>query len=49
MQGKVSKSNLGTLTLPQTGHLPPSFPLLAASCILEVTRPWDPKRWRSNP
>jgi len=37
------------LTLPQTGQRPPSLPLFAASCMLEVTSPCDPSRWRSRP
>ena len=36
-------------TLPQMGQRPPSCPRLAASCMDDVTRPWDPNRWRSRP
>jgi hypothetical protein len=39
----------GLLTLPQTGHRPASLLLLAASCMLDVTRPCEPSRWRSSP
>ena len=37
------------LTFPQTGHLPLSCPLLAASCMLAVTNPWLPNKCRSKP
>ena len=36
-------------TFPQTGHLPLSCPLLAASCMLAVTNPWLPSKCRSKP
>lgn len=37
------------LTLPQAGQRPASFPLFAASCILDVTSPWDPNKCLSKP
>ena len=38
-----------SFTFPQTGHRPLSWPLLAASCILAVTRPWLPSKCLSRP
>lgn len=40
---------INSRTLPHIGHLPPSWPRLAASCIEEVTSPWDPNKCLSSP
>lgn len=42
-------SNFHWYTRPHTGHRPASLPLLAASCIALVTRPWVPSKCRSRP
>lgn len=42
-------NNFHWYTLPQAGQRPASFPLFAASCMLDVTSPWDPNKCLSKP
>lgn len=45
----INGEKTNTLTLPQAGQRPASFPLFAASCMLDVTSPWDPNKCLSKP